>query len=106
MTYEMVVAAFADAAERVKKAGMDFVQLHGASGYLINEFMSPFYNKRTDAYGGSLEGLLRFPIEVYRAVRARVGADFPVTDGQPSGIRPASYRHRTGANRCLICHHA
>ena len=76
---KMVVAAFADAAERVKKAGMDFVQLHGASGYLINEFMSPFYNKRTDAYGGSLEGLLRFPIEVYRAVRARVGADFPVT---------------------------
>lgn len=76
---KMLLAAFADAAERVKKAGMDFVQIHGASGYLVNQFMSPFYNKRNDEYGGDLEGLLRFPIEVYRAVRAKVGADFPVT---------------------------
>lgn len=76
---KMVIAAFADAAERVKKAGMDFVQIHGASGYLVNQFMSPFYNKRTDEYGGDLEGLVRFPIEVYRAVRAKVGTDFPVT---------------------------
>lgn len=75
----MVIRAFAAAAKRVKKAGLDFVEIHGASGYLINQFMSPFYNKRTDEYGGNLEGYLRFPMEVYQAVRKAVGPDFPVT---------------------------
>lgn len=75
----MVVDAFRAAAGRVKAAGMDFVQIHGASGYLINQFMSPFYNKRTDEYGGSWENRLKFPMEVYKAVRAEVGDDFPVT---------------------------
>ena len=75
----MIVQAFGDAARRVKEAGMDFVEIHGASGYLVNQFMSPFYNKRTDEYGGSLDGFMKFPLEVYQAVRNAVGPDFPVT---------------------------
>lgn len=78
-----VVNAFAEAALRVKRAGLDFVEIHGASGYLVNQFMSPYYNKRTDEYGGNLEGYLRFPMEVYRAVRDAVGPDFPVTFRAP-----------------------
>lgn len=74
-----VVQAFGTAAVRVKKAGMDFVEIHGASGYLINEFMSPFYNKRSDEYGKDLDGYLRFPMEVLQCVRKAVGPDFPVT---------------------------
>ncbi|MGL5439897.1 MAG: FAD-dependent oxidoreductase [Filifactoraceae bacterium] len=74
-----IVKAFAAGAERVKKAGMDLVELHGAHGYLIGQFMSPYYNKRTDEYGGDIEGYLRFPIEVYRAVREVVGEKFPIT---------------------------
>lgn len=74
-----IIKAFADAALRAKKAGLDFVEIHGASGYLINQFMSPYYNHRSDAYGGNLEGFLRFPMAVYQAVRKAVGDDYPVT---------------------------
>lgn len=74
-----ITEAFGKAALRVKKAGLDFVEIHGASGYLINQFMSPYYNHRQDAYGGNLDGYLRFPMEVYQAIRRVVGDDFPVT---------------------------
>jgi len=73
-----LVRAFGDAAERVKKAGLDFIELHGAHGYLINQFLSPFSNKRVDAYGGTSERRLRFLLEVYTEVRHRVGDDYPV----------------------------
>jgi len=73
------IEAFAAAAERVKKAGFDMVDIHAAHGYLLTEFLSPHANKRTDEYGGSLENRMRFPIEVVEAVRQRVGPDFPVT---------------------------
>lgn len=75
---QKVINAFAQAAARARRAGMDLVELHGAHGYLLNQFLSPHYNKRTDEYGGDLEGFLRFPLEVYRAVRDAVGPDFPV----------------------------
>ena len=74
-----VVAAFGAAAGRAKQAGFDGVQLHGAHGYLINQFLSPRCNQRTDGYGGSLAKRMRFLEEVYATVRTAVGNDFPVT---------------------------
>jgi 2,4-dienoyl-CoA reductase-like NADH-dependent reductase (Old Yellow Enzyme family) len=73
-----IVAAFADGARRAKEYGFDAVQFHGAHGYLINQFLSPLTNRRSDDYGGSIENRCRFLLEVYRAVRAAVGTDYPV----------------------------
>lgn len=73
-----IVQAFADGARRAKAWGFDAVQLHGAHGYLINQFLSPHINKRTDEYGGGIENRCRFLLEVYRRVRDTVGADYPV----------------------------
>ena len=74
-----IVKAYADAAVRAKKAGFDLIELHGAHGYLINQFLSTFTNFRQDEYGGSEENRLRFPLEVLRACREAVGKDFPIT---------------------------
>lgn len=68
---------FALAALRVKAAGFDLVELHGGTGYLLSQFVSPRTNRRDDAYGGTLDRRLRFPLEVVRAVKDTVG-DFPV----------------------------
>ena len=73
-----VVAAFADGAKRAQSAGFDGVQIHGAHGYLLSEFLSPFFNRRQDQYGGSIENRARIVIEVLRAVRDTVGTDYPV----------------------------
>ena len=72
------VKAFASAAKRAKSAGFDGVELHGGTGYLIDQFLSPFSNRRTDEYGGSLKNRLRFALEVFDAVKASVGDDFAV----------------------------
>ena len=72
------VHAFARAADRVKRAGFDAVQLHGAHGFLVSQFLSPLRNRRTDKYGGTVENRARFLFEIYRAVRKTVGRDFPV----------------------------
>lgn len=69
---------FAEAAVRAQRAGFDGVELHGATGYLLSEFLSPRTNKRTDQYGGTLEKRMRFPLEVLGAVMTAVGRDFPV----------------------------
>jgi len=71
--------AFADAARRAARLGLDAVQLHAAHGYLLHEFLSPLSNRRDDAYGGSLENRMRFPLEVFDAVRAAFPAERPVT---------------------------
>jgi len=73
-----IVSAFGDAALRVKKAGFDAVEIHGAHGYLIQEFTSPYSNKRTDEYGGNLANRARFPLEIIRDVRSKVGDDFTI----------------------------
>jgi len=75
---EELVQAFAQAALRVREAGFDAVEIDGAHGYLIAQFMSAHSNKRTDRYGGDLMGRLRFPLEILRAVRRRIGPDFPI----------------------------
>ncbi len=76
---ENVQEAFASAAARAQEAGFDGVEILGSGGYLITQFLSPLKNQRTDAYGGSFENRVRFPKEVIERIRARVGADFPVT---------------------------
>ncbi len=75
---EEVIAAFAAAARRARTWGFDAVQLHGAHGYLINQFLSPLANRRQDEYGGSLANRCRFLMEVYHAVRKEVGSDYPL----------------------------
>ncbi|MBO9579094.1 MAG: NADH:flavin oxidoreductase/NADH oxidase [Microbacteriaceae bacterium] len=69
---EDLVRAFADAAKRAEDAGFAVVEIHGAHGYLIHQFLSPLSNVRTDGYGGSAEGRMRFAVEVAEAVRAAV----------------------------------
>ncbi len=71
--------AFVAAALRAARLGIDAVQLHGAHGYLLHQFLSPLSNRRDDDYGGSLENRMRFPLEVFDAVRAAFPADRPVT---------------------------
>jgi len=73
-----VPAAFGAAARKCREAGADGVQIHGAHGYLISQFLSPFYNRREDEYGGAIENRARLLFEVYDEVRAQVGADYPV----------------------------
>jgi len=73
-----LVEAFGQAARRARAWGFDAVQLHGAHGYLINQFLSPLTNLRADEYGGALFNRARFLMEVYRRVRAEVGDAFPV----------------------------
>ena len=70
--------AFAAAARRAARLGIDAVQLHGAHGYLMHQFLSPLSNHRDDEYGGSLENRMRFPLEVFDAVRAAFPAERPV----------------------------
>ena len=76
---DRILTAFAGAAERAARLDLAAVQLHGAHGYLLHQFLSPLSNKRSDEYGGSLENRMRFPLEVFDAVRAVFPADRPVT---------------------------
>ncbi|HAM49307.1 MAG TPA: NADH-dependent flavin oxidoreductase, partial [Nitrospiraceae bacterium] len=73
-----IVLAFGDGARRAKEYGFDAIQLHAAHGYLVNQFLSPLTNRRTDGYGGSVENRCRFLLEVYHCVRFEVGSDFPI----------------------------
>jgi len=70
------VNAFAEGARRAREAGLDGVELHGANGYLITQFLSSAINDRTDEYGGSLENRARFVVEIVKAIRKKVGNDF------------------------------
>ena len=71
-----VVEQFAQGARRAREAGLDGVELHGANGYLITQFLSSGINDRTDEYGGDWEGRARFVLEIVRAIRREVGHDF------------------------------
>ena len=92
---EVLIDAFAQAARRAKEAGFDAVQLHAAHGYLVSQFISPYVNKRTDEWGGDLQGRTRFLREVARAVREQVGENYPVfikfgmEDGKEGGLTAA-----------------
>ena len=89
-----VVDAFAAAALRSKTAGFDAVQIHAAHGYLLSQFLSPYFNKRKDKYGGNIENRARLALEVVKAVRSAVGPDFPgLYQNQLRGF-PAWRSHR------------
>ena len=81
MTYEDIQRVgddFAKAAKRAKDAGADAVEINGAQGFLLQQFYSPHFNKRTDEYGGNLQNMMRFPLEVIEKTRKAVGDDFPI----------------------------
>lgn len=86
-----LIRAFAAAADRAKQAGFDGVQLHAAHGYFLGQFLSPYHNLRTDAYGGGIENRARIVLETFKEVRQKVGVSFPVMikinseDGIPEG---------------------
>lgn len=73
-----IIEAFGDAAVRAKEAGADGIEVHGAHGYIVAQFMSPQANKRTDEFGGSFEGRMKFPREVFANIRKKVGDDYPM----------------------------
>lgn len=89
-----VIDEFAKSAERLNRIGFDVIELHGGHGYLLHQFMSPLSNQRTDEYGGSTENRIRFPIEVYEAVRAvwpdqkPIGMRVSATDWVDGGWTP------------------
>lgn len=76
---EKIITQFGDAAERAKAAGFELIEIHGAHGYLINQFLSGFSNVRQDEYGGTTEKRSRFAKEIIKEVRKRVGPDFPLS---------------------------
>ncbi len=75
---EELIEAYGAAAGRAVWAGFDGVQIHGAHGYMVSQFISPYTNKREDKWGGSLENRMRFPIELLRSIRKVVGDNYPV----------------------------
>ncbi len=90
---ELIQDSFAEAARRAKQAGLDGVELHGAHGYLMNQFLSPITNRRNDMYGGSLENRALFALETLQKVKDKVGEDFVVgyrmsaDEFMPNGLR-------------------
>lgn len=73
-----IVSAYGEVAKLAKRAGFEMLMIHGGHGWLINQFLSPYFNKRTDEYGGSLENRCRLAVEVLKSVRAAIGPGFPV----------------------------
>ena len=81
LTKEMlaeIIAAYGNVARLAKRAGFEMLMIHGGHGWLLNQFFSPYFNKRTDEYGGSLENRCRLAVEVLKAVREAVGPGFPI----------------------------
>jgi len=75
---ERIVERFGEAAGRCKAAGFDGIEIHAGHGYLISQFLTPYTNRRTDEYGGSLDNRVKLLRDIHRAIRARVGGDFPI----------------------------
>jgi len=73
-----IIERFGNAAAICKKAGFNGVQIHGAHGYLVSQFLSPYTNQRTDEWGGALENRAKFVLEIYKDIRKKVGSDFPI----------------------------
>ena len=102
-----MVDAFAAATRRCRDGGLDGVDLHASSGYLIEQFLSPANNVRTDEYGGSLENRMRFLMEILQAIRAEVGNDYcvgirlPNEEYIPGGLTPQRRRRDRTAGRAV-----
>jgi len=91
---ERVILAFGQAARRVRESGFDAVQVHAAHGYLLNQFLCPHTNRRTDRWGGSIENRMRIITRIYRQCRREVGPDYPIlikinaSDAMKKGLKP------------------
>ncbi|TCO82447.1 2,4-dienoyl-CoA reductase-like NADH-dependent reductase (Old Yellow Enzyme family) [Plasticicumulans lactativorans] len=108
-----VLAAFVAAAQRAHRLGLDAIELHAAHGYLLHQFLSPLANSRDDAYGGSLANRMRFPLQVFDAVRAAVPATLPVgvrlsatdwVDGGWDVEQSIAFGHALRARGCAFLH--
>ncbi len=75
---QQLVHFFTEGARRAKEAGFDAVEISGATGYLVSQFLSPFTNRRTDEYGGSLENRTRFAVEIVQSIKEKLGNDYPI----------------------------
>ncbi len=73
-----IIDAFGQAGRRAKEAGFDAIQIHGAHGFLVNQFLSPAFNRRTDAYGGPIENRVKAVLAILEKIRSHVGSDFPI----------------------------
>lgn len=106
---QQLTQAFVQAAQRAARIGLDFIEMHSTHGYLLSEFLSPLSNKREDEYGGSLENRMRFPLEVFRAIRAVfpadrfVGAKISGTDFADGGFTPDEAVVYAGALKAEGC---
>jgi len=104
-----VIDAFADATRRCARLGLDMIELHSAHGYLMSSFLSPIANRRTDGYGGSRENRMRFPLEIFAAVRDAwpqdrpLGVRFNGTDWDENGITPDDAVAYARALKALGC---
>lgn len=91
--------AFVDAAVRAKKAGFDGIQLHSAHGFLLNQFLTPYYNRRSDEHGGTIENRMRMLLETYNLIREAVGSEFSIwvkiscIDGIEQGITFEDFKY-------------
>ena len=108
---EEIREAFIDGAERAQKAGFQGVELHGAHGYLLNQFASAFFNRREDDYGGSLENNLRLATDIITGIRNRCGHDFIIgyrlganTPTLEDGIATAKYLENAGVDLLHVSH--
>jgi 2,4-dienoyl-CoA reductase-like NADH-dependent reductase (Old Yellow Enzyme family) len=95
---KLIQKKFADAAVRAREAGYDGVEIHAAHGLLLSQFLTPYYNQRTDEYGGGIENRVRMLFEVYSSIRKATGYDFPIwvklnsSDGIQDGITDEDFR--------------
>ena len=108
---EAIKLAFVKAAKRADRMGIDAIELHGAHGYLIHQFLSPVANKRQDNYGGSLDNRMRFPLEIFKAVRAAftgtLGIRVSASDWMEEGLTPeevVQLAHQLKALDCDFIH--
>ena len=110
---DRIRTAFADAAKRAAALDLDLIEIHAAHGYLLHQFLSPLSNKRDDAYGGSLENRMRFPLEVFETVRAAFPDDRPVTvrlsaadwvEGGWDAVQSIEFCHALKARGCDLIH--
>jgi 2,4-dienoyl-CoA reductase-like NADH-dependent reductase (Old Yellow Enzyme family) len=106
---ERLKGLYVSAAQRAARAGFDFIELHFGHGYLMNSFLSPLSNKRQDRFGGDIEGRMRFPLDVYRAVREAWPAELPIgvrisaTDWAEGGWDIGDSVHLSRALKALDC---
>lgn len=100
---EGLIAAMARSAFIAREGGFDGIELHGHEGYLLDQFKSALWNKRTDAYGGELAGRMTFSLSIIRKIREAAGYDFPFRTGTDLSIESMGDGKRRKACRSLKC---